>query len=261
MHADVLRPAGHLSDSHQASASPARAVPDNTRLECARPEDARPESAGRDKAARDNARDDAVPDHSAPDHTGPAVSELLRRAAAQDLAAWEELVRRFGQLVFHTACTIGLGPSDAADASQLTWLRLVEHIHEIREPEHLPAWLAVTARREALRIARAARRYVLSAEPDMDYAKGPRRAVLDVYPVEGDYGPILEAALSRLPARYEKLIRLLMCDSCPSYTEVAKRMGMPIGSIGPMRMRALQLLRRTLEFSDAEAVPGQYVMC
>jgi DNA-directed RNA polymerase specialized sigma24 family protein len=250
VHTDVLRPTGHLSDSHQDSASSAHAVPDNTRRENARPENA--ENAGQDKAA---------PNHAAKSQAGPGVSELLRRAADQDLTAWEELVQRFGQLVFHTAGTIGLGYSDAADASQLTWLRLVEHIHEIREPEHLPAWLAVTARREALRIARTARRYVLSAEPDMDYGKGPRRAVLDVYPVEGDYGPILEAALARLPARYETLIRLLMCDSCPSYTEVAKRMGMPIGSIGPMRMRALLLLRRTLEFSDAEAGPGRYVMC
>lgn len=40
---------------------------------------------------------------------------------------------------------------------------------------------------------------------------------------------------------------------CPSYTEIAVRLSLPIGSIGPMRMRALRLLRRTPEFSDAEA--------
>jgi DNA-directed RNA polymerase specialized sigma24 family protein len=249
VHTDVLRPTGHLSDSHQDSASPAHA-PDNTNGENARPENAGPENAYQDKTA---------PDNAPKGHAGPGVSELLRRAADQDLTAWEELVQRFGQLVFHTAGTIGLGHSDAADASQLTWLRLVEHIHEIREPEHLPSWLAVTARREALRIARPDG---MSCPPSPIWTTaGPRRAVLDVYPVEGDYGPILEAALARLPARYETLIRLLMCDSCPSYTEVAKRMGIPIGSIGPMRMRALLLLRRTLEFSDAEAGPGRYVLC
>jgi RNA polymerase sigma factor (sigma-70 family) len=180
------------------------------------------------------------------------LSELLYRAAQKDWAAWDELVKRFGHLVLHTASAIGLKRNEAADAAQLTWLRLLEHIHEIREPEHLPAWLAVTARREALRIALAAKRYILCAEPDMDYGRRRSRGIVDVYPIEGDYSPIVEAALAGLPARYEKLLRLLMCDNCPSYTEVAERMEIPIGSIGPMRMRALQILRRSLEFSDIE---------
>src|SRR5579884_3949208 len=143
---------------------------------------------------------------------GQPLGDLLRRAADKDWAAWHELVRWFGNLVLHTASSMGLKSSEASDAAQLTWLRLVEHISEIREPEHLPGWLAVTARREALRIALSARRYVLCAEPDTDY--GRRWAVTDVYPVEGDYSPVVEAALSGLPARYEKLLRLLMSDNC-----------------------------------------------
>jgi RNA polymerase sigma factor (sigma-70 family) len=180
------------------------------------------------------------------------LGELLDRAGAKDWAAWDELVKRFGHLVLHTASAIGLRRTEAADAAQLTWLRLLEHIREIREPEHLPAWLAVTARREAIRIALAAKRYVLCAEPDMDYGKRRNRAVVDVYSIEGDYSPIVEAALSGLSPRYEKLLRLLMSDNCPSYTEVAERMGIPVGSIGPMRMRALQILRRSLEYSTSD---------
>lgn len=172
-----------------------------------------------------------------------------------DWAAWHEMVKRFGHLIMHTAVTTGLNSSDAADAAQLTWLRLHEHINEIREPEHLPSWLAVTARREALRIALGAKRYVLCAEPDTDYASHRNWAVTDVYPVEGDYSPVIEVALRNLPPRYEQLLRLLVSEDCPSYTEVAKKMGIPIGSIGPMRMRALQMLRQQLEFADAE--PGR----
>src|ERR1700733_4492489 len=97
---------------------------------------------------------------------GQPLGELLYRAAEKDWAAWDELVKRFGHLVLHTASSIGLKRSEAADAAQLTWLRLLEHVSEIREPEHLPGWLAVTARREALRIALSSKRYVLCAEPD-----------------------------------------------------------------------------------------------
>ncbi len=177
------------------------------------------------------------------------LAELARHAAKKDWVAWRELVKRFGNLVHHAASMIGLNPADAADVAQLTWIRLYEHLEEIREPEHLPAWLAVTARREALRIAHRSKRYVLCAEPDTDYGIANACAVIDRYPVEGDYSPDVEAALSSLPEQYEQLLRLLMCEDCPRYAEVAERLGIPIGSIGPMRMRALRLLRRALELA------------
>jgi DNA-directed RNA polymerase specialized sigma24 family protein len=154
-------------------------------------------------------------------------------------------MNRFGRLLLHTARGIGLNDSDAADVAQLTWLRLWEHGHQIRDPECLPAWLTATARREGLRVALSGKRYVLCADPTAEHSERGRAAVTDVYPVDGDYEPLLEQALARLPVGYQKLIRLLMSDSCPSYTEVARKMDLPIGSIGPMRMRALQMLRRT----------------
>jgi DNA-directed RNA polymerase specialized sigma24 family protein len=114
----------------------------------------------------------------------------------------------------------------------------------------------VTARREALRIAYRSKRYVLCAEPDSDYSMKNTCAVTDRYPVEGDYSPDVEAALSSLPPRYERLLRLLMCEDCPRYTEVAEQLGIPIGSIGPMRMRALRLLRRALELAGNDQPIG-----
>jgi hypothetical protein len=75
-------------------------------------------------------------------------------------------------------------------------------------------------------------------------------ATFDVYPVDGEYDPLLEQALNRLPAMYQKLLRLLMSDSGPSYLEVARILELPVGSIGPMRMRALCMLRDTPELSD-----------
>ena len=177
--------------------------------------------------------------------SGQSLGTLLQRACAADGAAWNELTRRFGRLLLHTARGIGLNESDAADVAQLTWLRLWEHGHQIRDPERLPAWLVATARREGLRVALSGKRYVLCADPAAEHTEGARSAVTDVYPIDGDYEPSLEEAVARLPIGYQRLIRLLMSDSCPSYTEIAKKMDLPIGSIGPMRMRALQMLRHT----------------
>jgi DNA-directed RNA polymerase specialized sigma24 family protein len=183
-----------------------------------------------------------LPDSAAsPASSDDSLAGLLRRAGRRDWVAWQELMRRYGRLLTHTGRTMGLNDSDAADVAQLTWLRLWEHGHQIRDPERLPAWLVATARREALRVALSGKRYVLCADPATEHSAGG--AITDTYPVDGDYEPFLEEALAKLPAGYQRLIRLLMSDACPSYTEVARRLDLPIGSIGPMRMRALHMLR------------------
>jgi RNA polymerase sigma factor (sigma-70 family) len=185
--------------------------------------------------------------HHTIDTSDEMLALLLDRACAADLAAWRELVVRFERLLLHTARGVGLNHSDAADVAQLTWLRLWQHGHQIRDPRCLPAWLTATARREAIRLAQGRRRYVLCADPTTEHGEGGRAAVHDVYVTDTEYGPAIEHALSRLPGRYQRLIRLLMSEDCPSYTEVGRRLNLPIGSIGPMRMRALQMLRHALE--------------
>ncbi|GAA1552422.1 sigma-70 family RNA polymerase sigma factor [Kribbella sancticallisti] len=182
--------------------------------------------------------------------SGPSLEVLLGRALSSDWTAWKELENRYRPLLLHTARGVGLSHSDAADVAQLTWLRLWQHGRQIRDPQCLPAWLAATARREGLRVAISRKRYLLYADPTAEHSDGHRSAVLDVYPVDGEYEPSTERALSRLPGRYQRLIRLLMSDSCPSYTEIAETLNLPIGSIGPMRMRALQMLRRTPELAS-----------
>jgi DNA-directed RNA polymerase specialized sigma24 family protein len=67
----------------------------------------------------------------------------------------------------------------------------------------------------------------------------------------------MAAALAQLPPHYEALIRVLMSEDSPRYGEVAKRMGIPIGSIGPMRMRALHMLRLILADAFGHLKPAE----
>jgi RNA polymerase sigma factor (sigma-70 family) len=180
---------------------------------------------------------------------GPA-SELLAGASQGEWAAWDQIISRYGGLVIHTAMKTGLNHSDAADVAQLTWLQLWKHGHQVREPDRIAAWLVSTARREAIRVATASRKYVLYADPAGEHSMSHRTAARDVYPVEQGYHWTVEQALDRLPLRYRTLLRLLSCDLELSYSEVADRMGIPIGSIGPMRMRAIRMLEKTPEFID-----------
>src|SRR5437660_9180835 len=187
------------------------------------------------------------------------VAGLVAAAAAAGGRAWSAPVAHFGGLVWSVIRGYRISAADAAVVSQTTWLRLAEHIHKVREPERIGAWLATTAGRECLRMIRQNQRAVpsddifLTEVPDADPATAPEHRVLTL---ERD-GELWEA-FSELPEKAQVLLRLLFADPPPSYEEISAATGMPIGSIGPTRGRYLAQLKdrmelRILESAEASA--------
>jgi DNA-directed RNA polymerase specialized sigma24 family protein len=84
----------------------------------------------------------------------------------------------------------------------------------------------------------------LSAEIDAFAAADADEVDLALLTAERDAA--LWRAFKRLPARDQALLRLLTTDPAPTYEETGAALGMPIGSIGPTRARALERLRREL---------------
>lgn len=169
-------------------------------------------------------------------------------AAAQgDRSAWEQLVDSYSGLIWTIARNHRLTPTDAADVSQTTWLKLVEHIDAIDDPSRVGAWLATTARRECLRvIGRSAKTVpVADAGPlaDLDAHNQP---AVDAALLDSERDEEVQRVLVELPPRCRQLLHLLMLDPPASYEEVSAAMGMPIGSIGPTRGRCLERLQRLL---------------
>jgi DNA-directed RNA polymerase specialized sigma24 family protein len=82
------------------------------------------------------------------------TSELVARASSGDQGAWDQLVERYGGMVWAVARARGLGPHDGGDVSQVTWLLLTQHLAALKEPERLGVWLLRTALREAYRMRR-----------------------------------------------------------------------------------------------------------
>ncbi len=195
--------------------------------------------------------------------TDTDAGDLVKAALAGDQSSWDELVRRYSGLVWSVTRGYRLGQADAADVFQTTWLRLAEHLGRIDKPGQVGAWLATTARHEALRIARGATRIVPAEEATLvalgqvdDYS--PERAVLDAEQarLDSDRAARLWRAFGELPGRCRELLRILIASPPPGYAEVAAAMDMPVGSIGPTRARCLRRLRERLagEVSDAGTV-------
>ena len=125
-------------------------------------------------------------------------------------------------------------------------MRLFQHVGAIRDPERLPGWLATTARRESIRISmRAARLPVDHGAHDVE-ALGTTVAA-DAAVLERESVEALERAVEGLPDRYRVLLLLLLSDEGLSYAEISRRLKLPVGSIGPMRGRGLELLRRNFD--------------
>lgn len=173
-----------------------------------------------------------------------APGALVRRAAAGDKAAWGPLVERYQGLVWSIARSYRLSGDDASDVVQTTWLRLVEHLDRIRDPDAVGSWLATTARNECLTHLRRRGRQGVSLEvvPEVpDVSAGPGDGVL-----VRERDAELWAALHHISARCRQLLRILASDPPPSYEEVGAALNMPVGSIGPTRARCLDKLRQSV---------------
>jgi RNA polymerase sigma factor (sigma-70 family) len=178
------------------------------------------------------------------------IAKCVRRAATGDRDAWKEIVEEFEGLLRAVTRRHRLSEADAADVAQTTWVRLAENLNRLKDPSKLGAWLATTARRESLRTLRASARELPDAEP-------PEPTLCDMPSIdagllEAERDNELWSAFRGLPARDQALLRMLVADPQPSYVDIGDSLGMPIGSIGPTRGRALDRLRGTLTRGHAD---------
>ncbi len=175
------------------------------------------------------------------------VADLVHQAAAGDRSAWEQLVDRYGGLVWRVTRDFRLSESDRADVSQTTWLRLLEHIDRLDQPSRVGAWLTTTARRECLRLSCLRKRVVLAYDGDVFEAKEAVQPAVDEGLLVAERADDVRNAIELLPAHWQNLVRLLMADPPLSYAEISDRLGLPIGSIGPTRGRCMHRLRALLD--------------
>jgi RNA polymerase sigma factor (sigma-70 family) len=174
------------------------------------------------------------------------VGGLVVAAAEGDRAAWDQLVDRYSGLVWGVARGHRLQGADAADVFQTTWLRLVENLTRVRDPQRVGAWLATTARRESLRIIGQRSRETVQEPETLDFIADDSPP-LDAELLRAERDDVVWQCLETVPERCRSLLRVLVSDPPLSYAEVASLLDMPVGSIGPTRRRCLEHLRRRLE--------------
>lgn len=181
------------------------------------------------------------------------IDELVQRVRAGDQAAWAALTDRYVGLLWSVARAMRLTDEDAADAVQTTWLRLVERLDTLRDPQRLGGWLATTMRRECLAVLRRrARQVPTDSWDDVTDSADP----LDGALLRRERDLALWRAFRRLDEPCQALLRVLMADPPPSYREAAEALHTPVGSIGPRRQRCLGKLRTLMVTTAGDTPPA-----
>ncbi|MFB6724810.1 RNA polymerase sigma factor [Kribbella sp. NPDC056345] len=173
------------------------------------------------------------------------AATLVIQAASGDQGSWSRLVDHYARLVWAVTRSFRLSDSDAADVSQMVWLRLLEHIHRV-DPERVGAWLVVTTRRECLRVLAFRKRVLLTYESTTFEEQPGDQPELDADLIALERAADVREALETLPDRWQQLLGMLMADPPAPYAEISQKIGIPIGSIGPIRGRCLDKLRLLL---------------
>jgi RNA polymerase sigma factor (sigma-70 family) len=189
--------------------------------------------------------------------TAPAQrsADLVDRIRAGDGSAWCDLIKQYAPLLKWRAHRCGLSAEDAADAVQLTWLRCLEHFDQLTHPDRLGSWLTAICHRECVKLAtRKAREMPIT---DLDASRliterdGERDPCAEV--ARRDEHDRLHRAITALPDRQRTVLIELMTREGQSYLDLSRRLGLPVGSIGPTWQRAVTRLRHDPRLVDRSA--------
>jgi RNA polymerase sigma factor (sigma-70 family) len=169
---------------------------------------------------------------------------LLDALAAGDEATWSTTVRRFEGLLRSAARVVLRSDADIDEAVQRTWVLLFRNADRINDPRALPGWLSTTARREALAILRGQQKAIPSE--DVADRVAPDETDVATALMDAELRRALDEAVEKLPLSQRLIVQALLREPA-SYDALSAELGIPRGSLGPLRGRAVRALCAQLE--------------
>lgn len=182
------------------------------------------------------------------EHCEPSET-VISAARDGDENAWSLLVERYQPLVAFLISRHRIIDSDAADVSQIVWLRVFERLQQLRDPAAMSGWIGSITTRACVEHYRTAPRAVLVGTHEGSEThpcwRRDETAGVDEQLLQRERRGAVRQSVAELPLRYRRLMLLLLNDPPLAYGEISARLGVPIGSIGPTRARCLTRLRHS----------------
>ena len=183
--------------------------------------------------------------------------ELMTRAQAGDMSAFESLVSRHEDKVYGLALRMTRSEADAAEITQDTFLSAYQHLSEFRGEAAFGSWVhRIAANNALMRLRRQKVLDIVSDEitgpeftergslaelPDSDWSKRADDKVLD-----DELGRAIRAATDALPEGYREVFLLKDVEGL-SYEEISEMVGISIPAVKSRLHRARLALREAID--------------
>jgi RNA polymerase sigma factor (sigma-70 family) len=178
---------------------------------------------------------------------GPTDAQLVKDCLAGSEEAWALLVEKYKALIYSIPVKYGLPEQERADVFQSTCMELLTRLPELRKVQALPKWLIQVAHHQCYHWKRHQAR-VVSRDADPDAADPEIPPVAESLVRQTEEEQMLREAIVSLAPRCRRLVELLFYqDQARPYGQIAAELGLAEGSIGFIRQKCLERLRRRLE--------------
>lgn len=165
-------------------------------------------------------------------------------------SAWDEIVDRYGRLVYSIPRRYGFCEADADDVFQDVFAILFRKLDSVRQRDRLSAWLIRTTHRECYRVGKQSGRYAQLDQTIEDVGSPPHERT-----EAWERQQVVRQALRELGGPCEALLTaLFLAGQRPNYRQIAEQLGIKVGSIGPTRSRCFEKLEKIL--GDLDPLPG-----
>jgi len=136
--------------------------------------------------------------------------------------------------------------ADVDDVVQDTLIQVVRSIGSLRDARALPAWIVVIARHAANGYQRRRARLVPVGDIVADYIAAGFEDDAVAQLSQDRIVAAVRSAIGRVTDGERRVLELVVVEQMP-YEQAARALGRPVGSIGPVRQRALRKLATSPE--------------
>jgi RNA polymerase sigma factor (sigma-70 family) len=172
--------------------------------------------------------------------------DLLVQGCLQgDQRAWGALIDKYKRLIYSVPVRYGATQDDAADVFQAVCIEVFHSLGQLKKVGSLRSWLITVAIRQSYRWKRKQSHHVELDAMEPEIAEEIATVPETLAQLEQEQ--IVREVVSKLPPRCAELVQMLFFEQPPlPYAEVARRLGLATGSIGFIRGRCLERLRKLL---------------
>jgi len=173
-------------------------------------------------------------------------TRLVRECLGGGEEAWCALISKYKNLIFSIPLKYGFSPEDSTDIFQAVCLDLLSELPKLRKVKALPKWIMQITAHKCFHRKQLERRTEVSDPNDKQFERRtPARAEEILREAEDEQG--LRQAMSELTPRCRELVHMLFYDEpARPYQEIAETLGIAVGSVGFIRQRCLERLRKRL---------------